>query len=104
VTAFHSIIFVSRTALLILSTHQVLLRATARWKELWNHLYQKDTVANTRLVGFTKYGLELWWLAQKILEIAQQGDSQSAYMQSSPTDSLKELHEFIQWYVESECE
>jgi hypothetical protein len=82
------------------STHQVLLRATARWKELWHHVYKNDTPETTRLVGFTKYGLELWWLAQKILEIAQRGDLQCAYMTSGPTDSLKELHEFIQRYAE----
>jgi hypothetical protein len=100
--AFHSIIFVSRTSLLIPSTYQVLSRATARWKEVWHHLYSRDTSSNKSLVGFTKYGLELWWLAQKILEIAQSGNMQSSYMASGPTDSLKELHEFIRQYAETQ--
>jgi hypothetical protein len=46
-------------------------------------------------VGFAKYALELWWLAQKIIQIAQTGDVQSPYMTSTPTDSLQELHDFI---------
>jgi hypothetical protein len=102
IIAFHSIIFVSRTSLLIPSTYQVLARATARWKEVWHHLYSRDTSSNKSLVGFTKYGLELWWLAQKILEVAQSGNMQSSYMASGPTDSLKELHEFIRQYAETQ--
>jgi hypothetical protein len=100
--AFHSIIFVSRTSLLIPSTYQVLSRATARWKEVWHHLCSRDISSNKSLVGFTKYGLELWWLAQKILEVAQSGNMQSSYMASGPTDSLKELHEFIRQYAETQ--
>jgi hypothetical protein len=97
--AFHSIIFVSRTSLLIPSTHKVLSRAIARWEELWHHLYSRDVSSKSSLIGFTKYGLELWWLAQKILEVAQSGDTRSSYMTSVPTDSLKELHEFIQQHA-----
>jgi hypothetical protein len=98
--AFHSIIFVSRTALLMPSTHHVLLRATVRWKEIWHQFYNRDVSADTQLVGFTKYGLELWWLAQKILDVSQHEDSQSLYIASGTTDSLKELHDFINQYAD----
>jgi hypothetical protein len=77
------------------STYKALQRATDRWKELWDYA-QEQYVGNTRLIGFAKYGLELWWLAHKILEVAQREDAESSYMTHGPTDSLQELHDFIQ--------
>jgi hypothetical protein len=58
---------------------------------------------NKRPIGFAKYGLELWWLAQRILELSQHGDARSEYMKCRPTDSLKELHDFIQQYAERQA-
>jgi hypothetical protein len=92
--AFHSIIFVSRTGLLLSSIQGVLRGALSQWKELW-HIVNSGNTAERSLVGFAKYALELWWLAQKILEVSQSGDERSPYMTSTPTDSLKELHDFI---------
>jgi hypothetical protein len=100
VTALHSIVFMSRNSLLLSLTYHALFRATTRWKELWEYVYARDRLNEMRLIGFTKYGLELWWLVRKILEKAQFGDLQSRYMSTSPTDSLKELHEFIQQYAD----
>jgi hypothetical protein len=57
-------------------------------------------MGDRRPIGFAKYSLELWWLAQRILELAQSGDMRSSYMKCRPTDSLKELHHFIQQYAE----
>jgi hypothetical protein len=79
----------------LLSSHQALLRATNHWKELWDRIYSRDGLSEKRLIGFTKYGLELWWLAQKILDVARTGSDASAYMTGTPTDSLTELHDFI---------
>jgi hypothetical protein len=53
-----------------------------------------------RPIGFVKYGLELWWLVRKILEAAQADDLQSQYLSNGPTDSLKELHDFIRQNME----
>ncbi|KAF1845290.1 uncharacterized protein K460DRAFT_311499, partial [Cucurbitaria berberidis CBS 394.84] len=97
--AFHSLVFVSRTGLLIPSTFSSLLRATNRWKEVWHPVSSRELSTGGRLVGFAKYGLELWWLTQKILELAPFEDTQSRYMIRRPTDSLKELHDFIQQYA-----
>jgi hypothetical protein len=85
---------VSRTSLVLPSTQQILERATKRWKELWQTMNSKNE-GGRPLVGFAKYALELWWLAQKILKIAQSSNVQSPYMTSTLTDSLQELHEFI---------
>jgi hypothetical protein len=92
----------SRTGMLVRSTFQVLLRATNRWKEVWHLVSSREVSSGGHLVGFAKYGLELWWLTQKILKLAQLNDAQSRYMISRPTDSLEELHDFIQLYAEGQ--
>ncbi|KAH3952579.1 hypothetical protein HBI56_145540 [Parastagonospora nodorum] len=98
--ALHSLVFVSRTGLLLPSTYQVLRRATERWKELWDRVQLRD--ANRRsYVGFAKYGLELWWLARKVVEVSRLEGDRGAYMTSGPSDSLQELHGFIRQYSES---
>jgi hypothetical protein len=96
--AFHSLVFVSRTELLVPSTFPSLLRATNRWKDVWHPVSSREVSSGGRL----KYGLELWWLTKKILELAQHEDIQSRYMMSRPTESLKELHDFIQQYAETQ--
>ncbi|KAH7128488.1 hypothetical protein B0J11DRAFT_459120 [Dendryphion nanum] len=98
--AFHSIIFTSRTNLLASSSYLILLRATNRWREVWEKVKSRQTREQLPPFGFTKYGLELWWLAQKILELAQSNDSESKYMSGAPTNSLQELHEFIRLHGE----
>lgn len=92
----------SRSGLLLLSIHDVLLRATNRWKDLWHTVHSKNVSENTCLVGFTKHCLELCWLAQKILEVARFGEAKSSYMTGVPTDSLNQLHEFIKEYAEKD--
>lgn len=49
--------------------------------------------------AFTKIGVELWWLAKKVLELAQSGDVVCRYMSGVPTNSLKDLHELIQTHA-----
>jgi hypothetical protein len=90
----------SRSGLLLLSTHDVLLRATNRWKELWHTIYSRDVPEKACLVGFTKHCLELCWLAQKILEVARSGEAKGSYTTSVPTDSMDQLHEFIKEHAE----
>ncbi|CAN9107951.1 unnamed protein product [Alternaria alternata] len=98
VFALHSIIFVSRAALLTPSSYRDLLRATKRWKELWDTLHTKREAERKKSLGFVKHGLEMWWVTCKVLELAHAGDSQSRYMEVSPTDSLIELHSFLKQY------
>jgi hypothetical protein len=50
-------------------------------------------------IGFTKYGVELWWVAGKVLELVHSGDTRSRYLAAVPTDSLRDLHEFIKDYA-----
>jgi hypothetical protein len=98
IVALHSIIFVSRAALLTPSSYRDLLRATKRWKELWDTLHTKHEAERKKSLGFVKHGLEMWWVTCKVLELAHAGDSQSRYMEVSPTDSLIELHSFLKQY------
>lgn len=68
--AIRSAIFTSRTSLLVPSKSVTLSRAIYRWKELW-------------------------WLAWKLLELAQSDDEKSRYMIGVPTDYLDNVHGFI---------
>ncbi|CAO2648149.1 Nn.00g090710.m01.CDS01 [Neocucurbitaria sp. VM-36] len=97
--ALHSIIFVSRAALLVSSSYRLLLRALSRWKEIWDAWYARRDAEQKKAIGFTKYGVELWWVARKVLELAHVGDIHSRYMAGTPTDSVRELHEFIEKYA-----
>ena len=82
------------------SSYRLLLRALSRWKEIWDALHARLEAEQKRSIGFTKYGVELWWVARKVLELAHAGDVQSRYMAGTPTDSVRELHEFIEKYAE----
>lgn len=70
-----------------------------RWKEIWDALHAKREVEQRRSIGFIRYGVELWWVARKALELAHAGDVGSRYMTGTPTDSVGELHEFIRTYA-----
>ncbi|KAF2653773.1 hypothetical protein K491DRAFT_502298 [Lophiostoma macrostomum CBS 122681] len=93
--ALHSVIFVSRTSLLLSSLYQPLLRATDRWKELWDAAHARQGLEQAHFVGFTKYGAELHWLARKLIKFAHEGNTKCRYMLAMPTDSLRDLHELI---------
>lgn len=73
------------------------MRATDRWKELWQETRCRPVVERP-LVGVANYALELWWLGQKILEVAQRDSQQTSYLTGTPTNTLIELHNFIQKY------
>lgn len=77
----------------------VLLRALSRWKELWDDLHTTDEAGKKKAIGFTKHGAELWWVTCKVLELARSGGTNSRYLIGVPTDSLRELHEFIKQYA-----
>jgi hypothetical protein len=95
VVALHSIVFVTRAALLLSSSYCLLSRALSRWKQLWD-VNETETKGS---IGFTKYGIELWWVARKVLELVHSGDTRSHYLAAIPTDSLRDLHEFIKDYA-----
>jgi hypothetical protein len=99
-SALHSIIFVSRTSLVVTSLYQPLLRATNRWKELWVALRTRHRSEQGQFVGFTKYGPELCWLAQKLLQLTQSADSRCRYMKAIPSNSFRDLHELIKLHAD----
>lgn len=98
--ALHSTIFVSRTSLVVTLLYQPLLRATTRWKEVWEAVQDRHGSDQGQFVGFTKYGPELCWLAQKLLQLTQSADLSCRYMKAIPSNSLKELHELIKLYAD----
>ncbi|KAF2443315.1 hypothetical protein P171DRAFT_432596 [Karstenula rhodostoma CBS 690.94] len=100
IIALHSIIYAARTSLLTFSSYTTLLRATDRWKELHNLVYARNNASETQLVGFVKYSVELWWLARKLLELAHAGKEGCRYLTGTPTDSRRDLREFVESYAQ----
>ncbi|KAK7180393.1 hypothetical protein PSPO01_13550 [Paraphaeosphaeria sporulosa] len=98
IVALHSIIYAARTSLLASSSYTALLRATNRWKELYDVVYAHSNISETQLVGFVKYSVELWWLARKLLELAHTGKDKSRYLAGTPTDSRRDLRNFVERY------
>jgi len=97
--AIHSTIFASRTTLPISSTFLSLIRTLDRWKVLWDIVFPKHQEENPLMGGFTKIGVEIWWLAKKILELAHTGNVKCRYMSGLPTDELEDIHELIKTYA-----
>ncbi|PSN60739.1 hypothetical protein BS50DRAFT_197300 [Corynespora cassiicola Philippines] len=96
--ALHSIIYNARSGLLVPTLYEVLTRALRRWREAWDIVTKRHGIDQSFPRGFMVNSPELWWLAQKVLDLAKCGDSQSRYMQGIATDSLEDLHRFIQLY------
>jgi hypothetical protein len=100
IAALHSIIFISRTSLVVTSLYPSLLRASNRWRELWLSVQARHKPEQGQFVGFTKYGPELCWLAEKLLELTKSADVQCRYMKAVPSNSLGDLHELIKLYAD----
>lgn len=88
----------SRMNFLAPTTVEVMLCALDQWKHLWviSNETGEDGVVSHK--GFERHAAEYWWLARTLLKIAQSGDQSCRYMQPIPSDSVKDLHDFILKY------
>lgn len=77
----------------------MLVQATNRWKVLWDGLFTATNQAQSQPFGFEKYAMELFWLAQKILEVTSLDYCRSGFLSAAPTYSLSDLHTFIRRYA-----
>lgn len=50
------------------------------------------------LTGFTTHAVELWWLTRTIVKVHQSGESSCRFTQFVPSDSVKDLNDFIRKY------
>ncbi|PSN73800.1 hypothetical protein BS50DRAFT_614831 [Corynespora cassiicola Philippines] len=98
ICALQSVIVASRMNFLSSATAEAILRALDRWKDLWD-LANKDEEDGLLLQkGFEKHAVEYWWLARTVVKIGQLGDQSCRYMQPIPSDSAKDLNDFVRMY------
>lgn len=72
-----------------------LLRGTDRWKELWEAVAEKE---KSKPDGFAKHVTEFWGLTRMVIRAGQSGDTSCRYLRNEVTDSLKNIHDFMQLY------
>jgi hypothetical protein len=90
----------SRMNLLTPMVIEPLLRATDRWKCIWDVVNQDSEGGLLPHLGFEKHAAEYWWLVRTQLKVTQTGDQSCRYMQPEPCDSVQDLHDFIHKYKE----
>ena len=87
----------SRSSFLTLAASDSILSATDQWKVLWDSVAIQDK-NGPQHTGFARHALEFWWLSRTLMKVAKMGDACCRYMQSMPTDSVNDLHDFIRKY------
>ncbi|KAL1798456.1 hypothetical protein ACET3X_002493 [Alternaria dauci] len=98
ICALMSAIMSARMALVVSVIVEPMLRATDRWKRLWD-LVSQDSEGNLLPhIGFEKHAAEYWWLTRTMLRVIQSGDQSCRYLQPVPCDSGHILHDFIRKY------
>ena len=80
------------------ATVEVILRALERWKNMWDVVSKNGEDGFVSHKGFERHAVEYWWLARTLLKIEQSGVQSCRYMQPTPSDSAKDLHDFILKY------
>lgn len=88
----------SRATLLAKAAAGTMLAATDRWKTGWDKVFAGKAQDLPRLTGFTAHAVELWWLTRTIVRVSQSGDQSCRFAQPVPTDSIKDLHDFIRMH------
>ncbi|KAI4615215.1 hypothetical protein J4E83_006941 [Alternaria metachromatica] len=93
-----SIVMTSRMNFLAGMNIEPMLRATDRWKALWD-VVSRDSKGNCLPeLGFEKHAAEYWWLTKTILRVSKLGGRSCRYMQPAPCDSTQDLHDFVRRY------
>jgi len=96
--ALLSIVMTSRMNFLVSMNIEPMLRATDRWKALWD-VVSRDSEGNCLPdLGFEKHAAEYWWLTKTILRVSKLGGRSCRYMQPAPCDSTQDLHDFVRRY------
>ncbi|KAJ5366693.1 hypothetical protein N7541_000634 [Penicillium brevicompactum] len=99
--AINSLAFQVRAGLLKYISLDKIRCASGNWKRVWDSvigLLDKDHLLH---LGYPKHAQELWWLLNATLDAAGKSDARLQYMDSTATDDLGNLNEFIQWCYQS---
>ena len=89
---------ISKTSFLTEAAAEGIIRATERWKVLWDSIAEADRNNPLIQVGFTRHVPELCWLTRAIVKVSQIGDKSCTYMDMAPTESVSHLHDFVDKY------
>ncbi|KAI4688217.1 uncharacterized protein J4E84_005147 [Alternaria hordeiaustralica] len=96
--ALLSIVMTSRMNFLASMNIEPMLRATDRWKALWDVVSRDSEGKGLPDLGFEKHAAEYWWLTKTILRVSRLGGRSCRYMQPAPCDSTQDLHDFVRRY------
>lgn len=94
-------VMTSRTNLFLSATDKIILRAASRWETLWNYMTTRLEEQGTQLKGFNRHASELSWFIRLLIKVETLELSESRYMQLVPTDSISDLHSFLQKYKDA---
>lgn len=92
---------VSKNSGLAKTVTPVLLRATDRWRQLWDKAVAEDELVEHKLCGWQKHAKEFWRLLRAIVDAVRSGDLNCQYMRSAAVDTSEALNEFIRKYEQA---
>ncbi|KAL3464731.1 hypothetical protein BJX64DRAFT_275644 [Aspergillus heterothallicus] len=96
--ALNSLAFLARSDFFGTVPLEKIGRATYNWKQIWNGVYNDPSNEKVLLLGYPKHAEELWLLLTVTLSITNQNSTTlPRYLDSTATDDLGKLNEFIQW-------
>ncbi|KAJ5115147.1 transcriptional regulator family: Fungal Specific TF [Penicillium alfredii] len=95
--ALNSLAFQTRAGLLRYPSFERIRQAADSWKRLWDCFIGQLDKEQFLHLGYPKHAEELWWLLTATLDITTSHDANFAYLDSTATDELGNLNDFIQW-------
>ncbi|PSN61613.1 hypothetical protein BS50DRAFT_578170 [Corynespora cassiicola Philippines] len=98
VCAIQSVAMVSKANYLMPEAATMVVRASDRWKILWDRVKKEEESRCISQRGFVKHAAEFWWLVKMVAEVAQSGEPVCRYLEPLPSDSMEDLHDFIKKY------
>ncbi|PYH41922.1 uncharacterized protein BP01DRAFT_155230 [Aspergillus saccharolyticus JOP 1030-1] len=94
--AMHSLAFQARTGLLGWISPSAIRLAADNWRRIWNSTGKIIDKEKTQSLGYPKHAEELWWLLNATLDYTGGRDKSPRYLDTTATDDLGKLNEFIQ--------
>lgn len=96
-TALNSLAFQCRAELLHYLPLEKIKLAAENWKRIWDAVIGSLDKEQYLHLGYPKHAEELWWLLTATLDVTSKSDTSFPYLDSTATDELWSLNDFIQW-------
>lgn len=96
-TALNSLAFQSRAGLFHDLPLDKINLAADNWKRIWDAVIGSLDKEQYLHLGYPKHAQELWWLLTATLDVSCRDDLKFPYLDSTATDELGSLNDFIQW-------